>query len=173
MAFEREKRLRVNYGIRVPSVRVVKADGTQLGVLPTQEALKLAQEEGFDLVEIAPQAKPPVAKIMDYGKYKYEQDKKKRQARKHQAVVQLKEVQLRPSTNSHDLETKLKHIRRFLEEGNKAKITVRFRGREIAHKDLGMDVLRKIIQEVGVMAKVDQEPKFEGKMLTAVLTPVK
>lgn len=152
---------------------MIKDDGTQLGVLPTKEALRIAQEDGFDLVEISPTAKPPVCKIMDYGKYKYEQEKKRRESRKHQTVVQLKEVQLRPSTDRHDLETKLKHIKRFLEEGNKAKITVRFRGREIAHKDLGMAMLKKLIEEIGGLAKIDQYPKFEGKMLTAVLAPIK
>ncbi len=110
---------------------------------------------------------------MDFGKFKYEEEKKKREARKHQTVIHVKEVQLRPSTDRHDLETKLKHIKRFLEEGNKAKVTVRFRGREMAHKDLGIEVLKKVIEEIGLLAKLDQPPKFEGKSLSAVLAPVK
>lgn len=137
----------------------------------TQEALRIAQDEGFDLVEISPTAKPPVCKIMDYGKYKYEQEKKRREARKHQAVVHIKEVKLRPSTDEHDLEVKLKHVKRFLGEGNKAKITVKFRGREMAHRELGEAVLKELITKVGELAKVDQNPKFEGKMLSAVLSP--
>lgn len=155
----------------MPQVRLIGSDGKQLGVLETFEARKLAENEGFDLVEISPTARPPVCKIMDYGKYKYEQDKKKRESRKHQTVIQIKEVKIRPSTDRHDLETKIKHVRRFLEDGNKAKITVRFRGREMAHRELGMDILQKLIQEVAGIAKVDAEPKFEGKMLSAILAP--
>lgn len=150
---------------------MIGSDGAQLGVMQTLRARQLAEEEGLDLVEISPTAKPPVCKIMDYGKYKYEQEKKRREAKKHQSVVQLKEVKLRPATDKHDLEVKLKHIRRFLEEGNKAKITVKFRGREMAHKDLGMAMLKKVIEEVGLLGKVDQTPSFEGKMLSAVLAP--
>lgn len=150
---------------------MIDAQGNQLGILPTRQALAKAQEEGFDLVEVASQARPPVCKIMDFGKYKYEQEKKRRESKKHQTVIQVKEIQIRPSTDEHDLDVKLKHIRRFLEEGNKAKITVRFRGREMAHKDLGMALLQKMLQEIGTMAKIDQAPKFEGKMLFAVLSP--
>lgn len=157
--------------IRVPEVRVVTADGAQLGVLSTPEALRRAQEEGLDLVEVAPTARPPVCRIMDFGKYKYEQDKKRREARKHQSQSQLKEIQLRPSINRHDLEVKLRHVRRFLEEGDKAKITVRFRGREMAHRELGMAMLERVIQEIGELAKIDQAPRFEGRMLFTILTP--
>ena len=139
--------------------------------MQTKDALRLAEEEGFDLVEVSPTAKPPVCKIMDYGKYKYEQEKKKREAKKHQTVVHVKEVKLRPSTDKHDLDTKLKHIRRFLEEGNKAKLTVKFRGREMAHRDLGEKVLKDLIAELGDSAKIDQYPKFEGKMLSAIVAP--
>lgn len=150
---------------------MIDSQGNQLGVLPTREAIARAQAEGFDLVEVAAQARPPVCKIMDFGKYKYEQEKKRREAKKHQTVIQIKEIQIRPSTDQHDLETKLKHIRRFLEEGNKAKITVRFRGREMAHKDLGMEILKKMLVEIGAMAKVEQAPKFEGRMLFTILSP--
>lgn len=152
-------------------MRVIGPDGGQLGILDTHEARRLAENEGLDLVEISPTAKPPVCKIMDYGKYKYELDKKKQEAKKHQTVVQIKEVKVRPSTDKHDLETKIKHIRRFIQDGNKAKITVKFRGRELAHRELGMDILQKLIQEVAEIAKVDAEPKFEGKMLSAILAP--
>ena len=141
--------------------------------MQTREALRLAEEEGLDLVEISPTARPPVCKIMDYGKYKYEQEKKRREAKKHQTVVHTKEVKLRPSTDVHDLETKIKHIKRFLEEGNKAKITVKFRGREMAHRDLGEKILKELIEKVGDVAKLDQLPKFEGKMLSAILAPNK
>ena len=167
----RDRDARINFRIRVPEVRVIASDGSQLGVLQTKDALRAAEEEGLDLVEISPTAKPPVCKIMDYGKYKYEQEKKKREAKKHQVVVHLKEVKLRPSTDKHDLDTKLKHIKRFLGEGNKAKLTVKFRGREMAHRDLGEKVLKDLIEQVGELAKLDQPPKFEGKMLSAVLAP--
>ena len=170
---DRSREARVNFRIRVPEVRVIASDGRQLGIMQTRDALRAAEEEGLDLVEISPTARPPVCKIMDYGKYKYEQEKQRRAAKKHQSVIELKEIQLRPATDKHDLDVKIKHIKRFLEEGNKAKITVRFRGREMAHRDLGMTLLKQMIAEIGVLAKVDQEPKFEGKMLTAVLAPAK
>ena len=168
---DRSREARVNFRIRVPEVRVIASDGKQLGVMQTRDALKAAEEEGLDLVEISPTARPPVCKIMDYGKYKYEQEKKRREAKKHQTVVLLKEVKLRPTTDEHDLQTKLKHVKRFLEDGNKAKLTVKFRGREMAHKDLGEEVLKKMITEIGELAKLDQPPKFEGKMLSAILAP--
>ncbi|MBI4224285.1 MAG: translation initiation factor IF-3 [Deltaproteobacteria bacterium] len=167
----REPRTRINQFIRVPEVRVIGSGGEQLGVIPTRQAQQMAQDEGLDLVEVAATARPPVCKIMDFGKYKYEQDKQKREARKKQTVVHIKEIKIRPSTDRHDLDVKLKHIRRFLEEGNKAKITVRFRGREMAHKDLGMALLKQMVDEIGALAKIDQGPKFEGKMLSAVLAP--
>ena len=161
----------MNFRIKVPEVRVIASDGKQLGVMQTREALRIAQEEGYDLVEVSPTARPPVCKIMDYGKYKYEQEKKRREAKKHQAVVLVKEVKLRPTTDEHDLQTKLKHVKRFLQDGNKAKLTVKFRGREMAHRDLGEALLKKLIAEIGDAAKIDQPPKFEGKMLSAVLAP--
>lgn len=163
--------MRINFTIRVPEVRVIGADGSQLGIMQTRMARQMADDEGLDLVEVAPTARPPVCKIMDFGKFKYEQEKKRREARKHQTVIHLKEVKLRPNTEKHDLEVKIKHIRRFLEEGNKAKITVKFRGREISHRELGMGILKKMIEEIGELAKVDQPPKFEGKMLSAILAP--
>ncbi|MDO8494089.1 MAG: translation initiation factor IF-3 [Deltaproteobacteria bacterium] len=168
----RERETRINHRIRVPEVRVIAADGSQAGVLQTRDALRMAQDAGLDLVEVSPQAKPPVCKIMDFGKFKYEQDKLKREAKKKQTVVQVKEVKVRPATDQHDLETKLKHIRRFLSEGNKAKITVRFRGREMAHKELGRAMLNRMIEALKEYVKIDQEPRMEGKMLFAVLAPL-
>ena len=128
---------------------------------------------GFDLVEISPTARPPVCKIMDYGKYKYEMNKKLQEAKKKQVVIHIKEVKLRPATDQHDLETKIRHVKRFLEEGDKAKITVMFRGREMAHLELGQQVMKKVLQEIGEMAEVEQPPKQEGRNLSAVLVPVK
>lgn len=167
----KEDRTRVNFRIRVPEVRLIGSDGEQLGIMATRRAISLAEEEGLDLVEVAPTAKPPVCRIMDYGKYKYEQDKKKREAKKKQTVIKLKEIKIRPSTDQHDLEVKVRHVRSFLEDGNKAKITVFFRGRELAHKDLGMVIMKQFLEQVGPIGKIDQEPKFEGRMLTAVLAP--
>lgn len=150
---------------------MIGSGGEPLGVLPTRQAQQMAQEEGLDLVEVAATARPPVCKIMDFGKYKYEQEKKKREAKKHQTVVQIKEIKIRPSIDQHDLDVKLRHIKRFLEEGNKTKITVQFRGREMAHKDLGWALLKKMVEEVGAQARMDQEPRFEGRTLSAVLSP--
>lgn len=155
----------------MPEVRVIGSDGAQLGLMTTIRARSLAEEEGFDLVEVAPTARPPVCRIMDFGKYKYEQEKKKREAKKHQSVIQLKEIKLRPTTERHDLDVKLKHVRRFLEEGNKAKITIRFKGREVTHKELGYEMIKKFIEEIGEMAKMDQTPRLEGKILSVVLAP--
>lgn len=151
---------------------MIGSDAAQLGVVPIQQALRMAQDEGLDLVEIAATARPPVCKIMDYGKFKYEASKKRQEAKKHQTVIHVKEIKLRPATDQHDLETKLKHIRRFLEEGDKVKITIRFRGREMAHKDLGYDKLKKIIECVADVAKIEQDPKFENKTLFAVVSPI-
>jgi translation initiation factor IF-3 len=144
-----------------------------LGVFITSEALRIAEQEGLDLVEISPNARPPVCKIMDYGKYKYEQAKKRHEARKHQVVVRTKEIKLRTSTDEHDLQTKMKHMKRFLEEGNKVKVTLRFRGREMAHRDLGQERLAKIIQDIGEMGELEQAPKLEGRMMSMVIAPAK
>lgn len=168
---KREFQTRINHRIRVSEVRVIGPDGAQLGILKTREARQIAENEGLDLVEVSPTARPPVCKIMDYGKYKYEQDKKKREAKKHQTVIKVKEIKLRPGTDKHDLETKLKHAKEFLEEGNKVKITVRFRGREMAHRELGREILDRFVTELGDLAKPDQNAKFEGRMLTAVVSP--
>lgn len=165
--------MRCNRRIRVPEVRLIASDGRQLGVFITSEALRIAEQEGLDLVEISPSARPPVCKIMDYGKYKYELAKKRHEAKKHQVVIRTKEIKLRPATDEHDLQTKLKHIKRFLEEGNKVKVTLRFRGREMAHRDLGQERLKQIVQEVSEIGEVEQMPKLEGRMMSMIIAPAK
>lgn len=135
--------------------------------------MRKAEEHGLDLVEISPTAKPPVCKIMDYGKYKYEQAKKLHEARKHQVIVITKEVKMRPVTDPHDFGIKLKHIRRFLEDGNKAKVTIQFRGREMAHRELGHQMLQKVVQEVASMGMVEQNPRQEGRFLSLIIAPAK
>jgi len=150
---------------------VIGTDGEQLGIMPTAEAIRIAEDNGLDLVEVSPQARPPVCRIMDYGKYKYTQKKKQATARKRAMSQSMKEVKLRPKTEEHDYQFKLKHIIRFLQEGNKAKVTVRFRGREMAHKDIGMEMLRRIIKDVDDLATVASHPAMEGRLLQMVLTP--
>ena len=140
--------------------------------MPTKEALRLANEEGVDLVEVAPQAKPPVCKLMDFGKYQYEQRKKNQEAKKKQVQVQLKEVKLRPKTDEHDLQTKLNHVRRFLSKGDRCKITLFFRGREIVHKEQGKAILDNVLQEISDVARVEQEPKFEGRTMHMIVAPL-
>ena len=135
------------------------------------EALALAGEQGLDLVEVAPNADPPVCRVMDYGKYKYEQQKKQQEARKKQTVVQIKEIKVRPKTDEHDFNTKVKHVRRFLEDGDRCKVTVFFRGREIVHKDRGENILARVVQAVEDIAKVEQEPRAEGRTLFLLLAP--
>ncbi len=152
-------------------MRVIGAEGQQVGILSTDEALALAAEQGLDLVEVAPNAEPPVCRVMDYGKYKYEQQKKQQEARKKQTVVQIKEIKVRPKTDEHDFNTKVKHIRRFLEEGDRCKVTVFFRGREIVHKDRGEMILSRVVQAVEDIAKVEQEPRAEGRTLFLLLAP--
>ncbi len=152
-------------------MRLIAADGTQLGIVPTEVALAKAEEEGLDLVEISPTARPPVCKIMDYGKYKYEAKKKAAEARKKQVVVQLKEVKLRPKTDEHDYEVKVRNVRRFLEEGNKARITIMFRGREIAHKEIGQRLLQKVAEDVKEFGVIEQAPRLEGRQMFMILAP--
>ena len=152
---------------------VVDEDGTQLGVMPTDRAVALAQDKGLDLVEVAPNADPPVCRVMDYGKFKYQQQKRQHEAKKKQTVIQIKEVKFRPKTDEHDYQTKLKHIRRFLEDGDRCKITVFFRGREVVHKDRGEAVLLRVVADTEGLAKVEQEAVFEGRTMTLMLAPVK
>jgi len=155
----------------VPEVRVIGADGSQLGVLRTDEALRIAEEGGHDLVEVSPKAMPPVCKIMDYGKFKYENSKKAKDARKHQSTVTLKEIKFRPKTDDHDFDFKVKHIRRFLQEGNKAKLVVIFRGREIVHPETGQDVLKRVVEVTNDIAQVEQTPMMEGRRMLMIIAP--
>jgi translation initiation factor IF-3 len=152
---------------------VIDFEGKQLGIMTIQDALRQASEAGLDLVEVAPNSSPPVCRVMDYGKFRYQQSKKMQVARKHQAVLQLKEIRLRPKTDEHDLQVKLRHIRKFLEENNKVKITMMFRGREIAYAEIGRKIMEGLIQELGDIGTVDQQPKLEGRNMVMIVAPKK
>jgi len=164
--------VRINREIRAKEVRVIDPEGKQLGILPIMEALRTALNFELDLVEVSPKAEPPVCRIMDYGKFKYQQRKKEHDAKKKQAVVHLKEVKMRPKTEPHDFQFKVRNIERFLKEGNKIKVTIVFRGRELAHPDLGRNMLARIVEEIKESGKVEQEPKFEGRNCVMILSPV-
>ena len=163
--------IRINEGIRVREVRVVSAEGEQLGIMSIQEALEAARSRDFDLVEVAPDAVPPVCRIMDFGKYKYTQARRQKEARKKQTTIMVKEVKMGPKTEKHDFDFKLKHVRRFLEEGHKAKVTVRFKGREMAHTELGWKMLNKMVEAVSDIAVTENNPRMEGRMLHIMLSP--
>jgi translation initiation factor IF-3 len=163
--------VRVNRQIRISPLRVIAPDGSQLGIMELDAALNAAQDQGLDLVEVAPMARPPVVRIMDYGKFKFEQAKQARIAKKKQHVIQLKEVKYRPGIDDHDFDTKTRHARRFLEEGNKVKVTLMFRGRQIAHPELGKAVVDRVAQQLADLAKVESDAKMEGKSMTMILTP--
>jgi len=167
----RSDRVNINRQIRAREVRCVDPDGNQIGVIPLDKALATAGEFGLDLVEVSPTAKPPVCKIMDYGRYKYQQTKKRQEAKKKQTTFQVKEIKVRPKTGEHDLNTKIGHARRFLEKRDKVKVTVLFRGREITLTDLGLGLLEKIATETQDVAVVEQEPKFEGRTMVMILAP--
>lgn len=162
--------LRINEAIRTREVRVVSADGEQLGILPLKEALRIAEEKELDLVEVAPTARPPVCKIMDYGKYRYEQSKREREARKRQKIVELKEIRLTPKIENHDFQVKVKAAAKFLKEGDKVKVSVRFRGREIVHADLGRTLLLQLYEAVKDQASLEREPKIEGRHMVMILS---
>jgi translation initiation factor IF-3 len=155
----------------VREVRVIADDGAQLGILPIFDAVKAAEERGLDLVEVAPLAEPPVCKIMDFGKYKYEQAKKAHESKKNQKIIQLKEIKMRPGTDVHDYTFKLNNAKRFLGEGNKVKVTVVFRGREMAHTDLGSALLNKVVADIQEAGNIEQMPKQEGRALSMVIAP--
>jgi translation initiation factor IF-3 len=163
--------LRVNRDIRAPQIRVIDDEGAMLGVMSVPEALRLAEDKGLDLIEIAPTATPPTCKIMDYGKYKYENKKKAAVARKKQVIVTVKEVQMRPRTDIHDFETKMRNARRFLLAGDKVKVNMRFMGREMAHQELGMAQMRRAIDFVLDIALVESNPKMEGKNMFTIIAP--
>ena len=165
------KRVRVNRQIRISPVRVIGADGSQLGILAVDEALRMAEDLGLDLVEVAATARPPVVRIMDYGKYKFEMAKQARIAKKKQHVIELKEVKYRPGIDDHDFDTKTRHARRFLEEKNKVKVTMMFRGRQVAHPELGQAVLDRVATQLADVAKIESSGRLEGKSMTMILAP--
>ncbi|MBW5391213.1 translation initiation factor IF-3 [Brachyspira pilosicoli] len=173
MATVKKEGERINQFITAPEVRVVHDEKGSLGIMSIKDALALAKEEGSDLVEIVPTAEPPVCKIINYGKYKFDIQKKSKEAKKKQKSVQLKEIKMRPQISIHDYNFKMKHIREFLDEGNKVKITIMFRGREMAHTEFGYDLINKIIQDLENEASTEKPAKLEGKNLSAVLNPMK
>ena len=163
--------LRINDRIRISPIRLIDEEGEQLGIVATDEARSLATERGLDLVEVAPGARPPVCRLMDYGKYKYEQARKNREAKKKQHTIHVKEVKLRPKIEEHDIEFKLRHARRFLEEGHKVKFTLMFRGREVTHPELGARVLKRVLEELEDIAGVESNMRHEGRTMTMLLAP--
>ena len=165
------KEININWNIRAPEVRVIDSGGKQVGVLPLKEAMKTAEEQGLDLVEVAPNSNPPVCRIMNYGKYKYQQSKRTQEARKHQTIIQVKEVKVRPRTEEHDFQFKLRHVKRFLSEGNKVKISMLFRGREIAHPEFGKELLNRFLEEVKDLMVLEQAPRLEGRNMVMIVAP--
>lgn len=161
----------MNFQIRVPQIRLIASDGKQLGLYATDAAIRLAELESLDLVEIDGNAKPPVCKIMDYGKYKYQQQKKKHESKKHQVVVHLKEIKFRPNTDEHDIEFKVRHIRRFIEDKDKVKTSIQFRGREMQHANRAREIFDRIMKDTADIAEVEKPPKMEGRTLAMILQP--
>lgn len=164
---------RVNDRIRISPIRLIDEDGEQLGIVATDEARRLATDRGLDLVEVAPNARPPVCRLMDYGKYKYEQARKAREAKKKQHVIHVKEVKLRPKIETHDIEFKLRHARRFLEDGDKVKFTLMFRGREVTHPELGVRLLNQVKDELTDVANVESDISHEGRTMTMMMAPLR
>ena len=164
---------RVNERIRVPQVRLISETGDQVGVIPTEQALRYAQERDLDLVEVAAEARPPVCRVLDYSKYKYEQDQKAKAARKHQQQVTIREMKLRPKIATNDYETKKGHVRRFLDKGDKVKVTIMFRGRETTHPERGEQLLMRLAEDVADLGTVEQRPSLDGRNMTMVMNPVK
>lgn len=163
--------MRINDAIRAREVRLVNNDGEQLGIVPFKEALRVAYEKGLDLVEVAPNAKPPVCRIMDYGKFKYEQSKRDKEARKKQKVVNIKEVKMRPTIEEHDFDVKIRNVQRFLKDGDKVKATIMFRGREIVHADIGQALLRRMVEDCADLCIVERDAHLEGRHLIMILAP--
>jgi len=162
----------VNDQIRISPVRLIDDEGGQVGIVSLEEARQRAEDKNLDLVEVAPDARPPVVKLMDYGKYKYEEQRQAREARKKQHVIQVKEVKFRPGIEDHDYSFKYRHARRFLEEGNKVKLTMMFRGRQITHPELGREVLKRLTEELADIGKVESHPSFEGRVMSMVMAPL-
>ena len=163
---------RVNDRIRAPEIRLIGAEGENLGVQPPRRAMELAEQAGLDLVEISPNANPPVCKIMDFGKFKYEQQKRESEARKKQKIIEVKEIKFRPGTDTHDYDVKMRNVLKFLENGDKVKITLRFRGREMAHQNLGRELLERVAEDVKELGKVENMPKMEGRQMIMMIGPV-
>ena len=161
---------RINEMIRVREVRLIDDEGNQKGIVPTLEALKLAKEKDLDLVEVSPNANPPVCKILDYGKYRFEQEKKSRESKKNQKVLKLKEIRMQPKIGPGDLDTKAKHVQEFLDEGDKVKVTIRFRGRELAHTELGYDVLNEVLKRLTSAYVVEKQPAMDGKTMSMTIS---
>jgi translation initiation factor IF-3 len=168
---QKEEGHRINNRIDAREVRLIGADGANVGVVPIRQAIMMAEEASLDLVEISPDAKPPVCKILDYGKFKFQEQKKAAEARKKQKVIEIKEIKMRPMIDDHDYDVKMRAIKRFFEEGDKVKITLRFRGRELSHQQLGMNLLRKVQDDVAEIAKVEAFPRMEGRQMLMVLAP--
>ena len=162
---------RINEMITAVELLVIDDDGGKRGVMSKFDALKMAEAEGLDLVEVAPLAKPPVVKLMDFGKYKYQEQKKAAEARKNQKIIEIKEIKMRPMIDDHDYDVKMRSIKRFFEEGDKVKVTLRFRGREMAHMEIGMELLQKVKRDVDTIGKIEQEPKLEGRQMIMVMAP--
>lgn len=167
----KDQQHQINEAIRAREVRLIDANGDQAGIVPLRDALQMAQEQNLDLVNIAPQAKPPVCRIMNYGKFRYEQSKREKETRKNQKIIQIKEVRLSASIEENDIQTKLKHVIKFLEHGDKVKLSIRFRGRQITHQELGRRVLDRVAQEVKEIADVERQPKLEGRQMIMFLNP--
>jgi translation initiation factor IF-3 len=168
---QKEEGHRINNRIESREIRLVDETGENHGVVPTRQAMIMAEEAGLDLVEISPDAKPPVCKILDYGKFKFQEQKRASEARKKQKVIEIKEIKMRPMIDDHDYDVKMKAIRRFFGEGDKVKITLRFRGREMAHQELGIRLLNRVKTDIGALAKVESEPRSEGRQIVMVLAP--
>ncbi|MDP2083587.1 MAG: translation initiation factor IF-3 [Gemmobacter sp.] len=161
----------MNDRIRSPEIRLIGANGENVGVVTPARAMMLAEEAGLDLVEISPNAEPPVCKIMDFGKFKYEQQKREAEARKKQKIIEIKEIKFRPGTDDHDYDVKMRSVKKFLEEGDKVKITLRFRGREMAHQQLGMDLLNRVAADVAGEGKIESMPRLEGRQMVMMIAP--
>ncbi|MDP1568585.1 MAG: translation initiation factor IF-3 [Vicinamibacterales bacterium] len=169
----RDDRVRVNERIRVREVRVIDDGGEQLGIMPPHQAITIAKQKGLDLVEISPTAMPPVCRIMDYGKYQYQESKRQREAKKHQKVIEVKEIKFRPKVDEHDYTFKRKHIERFIEDGDKVKATIFFRGREMAHPEIGHRILMRLIEDLAEVAQPETMPRMEGNQMHTILTQKK
>jgi len=168
----KEQRVRINDQIRISPIRLIDAEGGQVGIVSLDDARSRALESGLDLVEVAPDARPPVCRLMDYGKFKYEEARRAREARKKQHTMQVKEVKYRPGIEEHDYEFKTRHVRRFLEEGDKVKVTMMFRGRQLSHPEIGLDVLERVLGDVEDLGKIESQPVREGRTMTMVLAPL-